>query len=108
LPIDQVLEMALDLADALTRAHRLNIIHRDLKPANILLTADGIPKLADFGVAHVVDSSRLTQTGLLMGTIDYLSPEACNGEAPTAQADIWALGVILYELLTGKRPFSHD
>jgi serine/threonine protein kinase len=76
-----VLEIALELADALTRAHRLGIIHRDLKPANVLMAGDGTPCLTDFGIARVSEGSRLTETGILMGTPDFLSPEACSGQA---------------------------
>jgi len=106
LPILRVLEIALELADALTRAHHLGIIHRDLKPANVLLAEDGTPRLTDFGIAYVADSPRLTQTGVLVGTVDYLSPEACEGEAIDARADIWSFGVMLYEMLSGERPFG--
>ncbi len=105
LPSVRVVEIALDLADALTRAHRLGIIHRDLKPANVLLAEDGTPRLTDFGMAQVADSPRLTETGMLVGTVDYLSPEACQGEPLDERADIWAFGVMLYEMLTGERPF---
>jgi serine/threonine protein kinase len=106
LSVARTLEIALDLADALTRAHRLNIIHRDIKPSNVLLAADGTPRLSDFGVARVEQSQGLTQTGDLIGTIDYLSPEACQGKPLDARADIWAFGVLLFEMLTGERPFT--
>jgi serine/threonine protein kinase/Flp pilus assembly protein TadD len=109
LPIRRVLEIALDLADALTRAHRLKIIHRDLKPGNVLLADDGTPRLTDFGVARMMDSpEHLTQLGSVVGTYAYLSPEACQGEELDARADIWAFGVILFEMLTGKSPFEHE
>jgi tetratricopeptide (TPR) repeat protein len=106
LPTGQVMEIALDLADALTRAHRLGIIHRDLKPANVLLAEDGSPRLSDFGIAHMAESPRLTQTGVLVGTVDYLSPEVCQGERSDERADIWAFGVMLFQLLTGRLPFE--
>jgi serine/threonine-protein kinase len=106
LSVARTLDIALDLADALTRAHRLNIIHRDIKPSNVLLAADGTPRLSDFGAARVEQSQGLTQTGALIGTIDYLSPEACQGEPLDARADIWAFGVLLFEMLTGERPFT--
>ena len=101
----RAIEIGLDLADALTRAHRLGIIHRDLKPANVLLAPDGTPRLADFGIAHVAFGLQLTQTGMLIGTVDYLSPEACQGEALDERADIWAFGVLLFEMLSGRVPF---
>ena len=87
-----MLNIALDLADALTRAHRLNIIHRDIKPDNVLLAEDGTPRLTDFGVAHMADRTRLTQTGSVIGTYAYLSPEACNGLELDERADIWSFG----------------
>ncbi|MCA9933955.1 MAG: protein kinase [Ardenticatenaceae bacterium] len=108
LPIRQVLRIALELADALSRTHHLRIIHRDLKPANVLLTAVGTPKLTDFGVASMADSGYLTQTGMWVGTPQYLSPEACNGEKLDERADIWAFGILLYEMLAGKVPFAGD
>lgn len=108
LPITRCLEIALDLADALTRTHRLNVIHRDLKPANILLAEDGTPRLTDFGVAHVGDKERMTETGIAMGTVEYLPPEALNNEAADSSADIWAFGILLFEMLAGHTPFSRE
>ncbi|MCB9101985.1 MAG: protein kinase [Anaerolineales bacterium] len=108
LPIRRIVEIALDLADALTRAHRLGIIHRDLKPANVLLTPDGGPRLTDFGAARLSDSSQATETGLLFGTLNYLSPEGGDGQTLDERADIWALGVMLFEMLTGQPPFRGE
>ncbi|NWF68100.1 MAG: protein kinase [Chloroflexi bacterium] len=108
LPIKRALEIALDLADALTRAHRLKIIHRDIKPANVLITEDGTPKLTDFGVAQMGDRTRMTQSGSLIGTYAYLSPEMLEGMPPDARADIWAFGVMFYEMLGGRRPFMEE
>ncbi|MBN1963329.1 MAG: protein kinase [Anaerolineae bacterium] len=105
MPVERVLNIALDLADALARAHRLNIIHRDIKPDNVLLAEDGTPRLTDFGVAHLGDRTRLTQTGAVIGTYAYLSPEACNGLELDERADIWSFGVMLYEMLAGRPPF---
>lgn len=106
-PIRRVLEIALDISDALIHAHRLNIIHRDLKPTNVLFS-QGVPHLTDFGVARLGKNSDLTQTGLVIGSYNYLSPEACNGKLTDERSDIWAFGVLLYEMLTGQVPFSGD
>jgi non-specific serine/threonine protein kinase len=108
LPLKNVLNIAIDLADALTRAHRLNIIHRDLKPANMLISDDGILRLTDFGVAHLRSKERVTDTDAIVGTIDYLPPEAFDGSQFDERGDIWAFGVILFEMLTGKRPFAGE
>ena len=108
LPVQRALEIGLDLADALIRAHRLSIVHRDLKPANVLLADDGTPRLTDFGIARVGDTSTITQTGTLVGTLNYLSPEACRGQPLDARSDIWSFGVMLFELLTGIRPFDGE
>lgn len=108
LSIPRVVEIALDLADALTRAHRLNIIHRDLKPANVLLAEDGTPRLTDFGIARLMNSEALTETGAILGTPQYLSPEACQGQKVDTRTDIWAFGVLLFEMLTGQSPFTGD
>jgi serine/threonine protein kinase/tetratricopeptide (TPR) repeat protein len=104
LPLQQVLNIALDLADALTRAHRLNIIHRDIKPANVLIARDGMPRLTDFGIARVIGSD-ITETGTVMGTAAYIAPEVLEGNTADARSDIWSLGVMLYEILAGAHPF---
>src|SRR5262249_34586786 len=95
----------LDLADALSRVHRLNIIHRDIKPANILLASDGTPRLSDFGVAYLNDASQITQGGVIIGSYPYLPPESWRGEALDWRADIWSFGILLYEMLAGRHPF---
>jgi serine/threonine protein kinase len=89
---------------ALDHAHRHGVIHRDVKPANIVVTRDGIVKVVDFGIARLGDTSK-TQTGTLVGTLAYLSPERVRGEQADPRGDIWAVGVVLYELLTYQRPF---
>ncbi|HSD85763.1 MAG TPA: protein kinase, partial [Anaerolineae bacterium] len=108
LPVAQVISLGLELSDALSRAHHLDIIHRDIKPGNILLAEDGTPRLTDFGLAHLGSYPALTTTGQVLGTFQYLSPEACENQALDARADIWSFGVVLFEMLTGQRPFDGD
>jgi len=104
LPVERVLRLGLEVADALARAHHLGIVHRDLKPDNVLIAADGTARLSDFGLARGMESS-ITRAGAVLGTLAYVSPEALSDREVDARADIWALGVILFELLTGERPF---
>jgi serine/threonine protein kinase len=108
LPIERARQISLDLCDALIRAHRLNIIHRDIKPENVLIDRDGTPKLADFGVARLSENTRLTRSGTQVGTPYYMAPEAWEGKMLDAQADIWSLGVMLFEMLAGAVPFNGD
>src|SRR5262249_50767346 len=99
-------------AHAVHSAHRLGVVHRDLKPANVLLTLEGEPKIADFGVAKQLATERdaggrfVTQAGMVMGTPEYMAPEQAAGDPPTPATDIYALGVILYELLTARVPLQ--
>lgn len=106
--ISEILSIVIDIADALTRAHRLNILHRDIKPANVLIANDGVVKLTDFGIASFNIGTNLTEEDSLIGTVAYLSPEACMGLKLDERADIWSFGVLLYELLTGSTPFKGD
>ncbi len=108
LPVKKVLQLGIDICDALTRAHRLHIIHRDLKPANVLIAEDGTPRLTDFGVAYIGAKARVTESEPIIGTLDYVAPEILRGEAFGPTADIWAFGVMLFEMLAGQRPFSND
>src|SRR5205085_7423701 len=99
-------ELALRIADALAVAHAHGLVHRDVKPQNVLLTPDGDAKVTDFGIARSLDVVRgLTQTGTVLGTSNYLSPEQASGQPVTPATDVYSLGVVLYELLTGEVPF---
>ena len=107
LEIPLVVNWMLDIADALTRAHRLQIVHRDVKPDNILLDQEGQARLTDFGVAHLGGSwTPLTSAGQALGTVNYMSPEACQTLSASPAQDLWAFGVTLHELLSGRPPFS--
>ncbi|MFN5602828.1 MAG: protein kinase domain-containing protein, partial [Acidimicrobiaceae bacterium] len=99
------------IADALAYAHRNNVVHRDIKPANILISDDGNVKVVDFGIARALDAAHdegLTQDGAVMGTATYFSPEQAKGESLDARSDIYSVGVLLYELITGQPPFSGE
>lgn len=110
LPAGRTLEIALELADALSRAHHLHILHRDLKPENILLDAGGHPRLIDFGLAMLQGTGEpaLTQAGMLLGSPAYMSPEAIRGDEMDPRSDIWSFGVLLFEMLTGTLPFAGE
>jgi serine/threonine-protein kinase len=108
---DRAVEIAHDVALGLGAAHRRTIVHRDVKPQNILINNDGLVKLTDFGIASVykdVDAERLTTTGMTLGTVQYYAPEQAQGEIVTPAADIYALGIVMYEMLTGRTPFDGD
>ena len=101
-------QLASEVADALAYAHARGVIHRDIKPQNILLTEDGIAKVADFGIARTLDATSLTRTGFVMGSVQYLSPEQARGDPAGPGSDLYALGVVLFEMLVGRVPFDGD
>jgi eukaryotic-like serine/threonine-protein kinase len=109
LPPRRALELALQVADALAFAHQAGLVHRDVKPQNVLVTADGEAKVTDFGIARSLDVEHgVTQTGTVLGTSNYLSPEQARGQGVTPATDVYSLGVVLYELLTGEVPFPGE
>jgi len=108
LALDEALRIATQIAQGLAYAHERGIVHRDLKPANVWLTAEGVAKLGDFGLALAVDSTRLTLEGMMVGTVTHMPPEQALGRETDARSDLYALGVILYEMVTGRPPFVGD
>ena len=105
LSVEQKIRMMVDVCRGLDFAHKMGIVHRDVKPANIRVRHDGVVKILDFGIARVGESD-LTQTGMVLGTPSYISPELLQGAKVDHRADMWAVGVILYEILSGRRPFE--
>ena len=106
MPWAEVIDLCLQICRALKAAHNTGIIHRDLKPSNLMLSSDGTIKLADFGVAQVFASQKLTVTGGIVGTAEYMSPEQAKGQRATKKSDLYSLGAVMYVMLTGRPPFS--
>ncbi len=104
----EVIDLAIQIGQGLARAHEKGIIHRDIKPANVFLTIDGIVKILDFGLAKLAGQARLTRDFSTLGTVAYMSPEQLRGDEIDHRADIWSLGVVLFEMLTGELPFKGD
>jgi serine/threonine protein kinase len=108
LPIDEALETAQQVARGLVKAHRHGIVHRDIKPANLMITTDEIVKILDFGIAKLAGAAGLTRVGSSLGTPGYMSPEQARGEEVDPRTDVWSLGAVLYEMVTGRRPFRGE
>ena len=108
LPLEQAIDLAMQVCRGLEFAHSKGIVHRDLKPGNIWLTSDGTARIGDFGLAVAIDRSRLTQEGMMVGTVSYMPPEQAMGGDVTPQSDLYSLGAMLYEMVTGRPPFLGD
>jgi serine/threonine-protein kinase len=108
LPTDKVLDIVAQTAAALQAAHAAGLVHRDIKPGNLLITPDGRVKITDFGIARIADQVPLTATGQVMGTVQYLSPEQASGHPASPTTDIYSLGIVAYEALAGRRPFTGE
>ena len=108
LPVAEAVAYAVEIGRALECAHEHRLVHRDVKPQNVLIDPDGRAKVTDFGIARSLEAQGLTATGRVLGTTDYVSPEQALGHEVTAQSDIYSLGVVLYEMLTGEIPFKAD
>lgn len=108
LTLTEVLDIMSQLTDGLAHAHEAYIIHRDIKPQNIMIEDNGLIKITDFGIATAINSTQLTQTNSVMGSVHYLPPEQANGKGSTIKSDIYSLGILMYELLSGSVPFKGD
>src|SRR6476661_918375 len=108
LPVPEAVAYAIEVARALDAAHARHIVHRDVKPQNVLIDLEGSAKVTDFGIARTLDEDGLTSDGRVLGTTDYVSPEQALGHPVGPQSDIYSLGVVLFEMLTGRVPFSGE
>ncbi|WP_144721820.1 protein kinase domain-containing protein [Agrococcus jejuensis] len=108
LPADKVLDIVAQTSAALHAAHQAGLVHRDIKPGNLLITPEGRVKITDFGIARIADQVPLTATGQVMGTVQYLSPEQASGQPAAPATDIYSLGIVAYEALAGRRPFTGE